>query len=343
MTPGTFRFAMRALSNLLAVCLLYFPALVGCRQVAGVNVNFAVPQGPTLSADLLPVSVSKNNLHTAGAYWLAAGDLAEIINPQQYTFGLTDPANPNTAFLCTSTPTSADCGNNVPVGIAFAVDVVECPGQAADCSGSEKVFQNFPIPISDTGLRQLSHQQFAVDSENATYSLRPTATWQKVYQGALVSPMKVIAVPSGMSGLTFSAPLTYTGGLPSGEKWQWSEKDLGWGENFGSSLQVTTISVSQEGSPTKFCGVSFQNRNCGCNGDEMLMSACETVDLRQCGSLNGLVITPTYILNNIADQLANADDSLQWRARFAAQNCGLTVPDSTQHLTINFTVVARQP
>jgi hypothetical protein len=341
--PKGSRFVRRQFLALFGLSLISLCLWLGCRQGGIIRTPNATRVGPEIDANLLPVSVDKNDLHPAGTYWLASGDAAEILNPQTYTFGLTDASDPTKTFTCTFTPSTASCGDNVPINITFGVDVLACPGQSADCNNPNSgasVIDSFPLPLQNGALLQLDHQQFKILNEDATYGLRATATWGDMFNGSPVSQIKVNVVPAGMMGRTFTAALVF-GTRPSGEKWAWAEDPGMWTENFGSSLQVTDISVSKDGQPIPFCGVTFQNHNCGCAGNEMLSSSCQTVDLTKCTSLNGLVITPTYILNGVNDRLSSPDGSMEWRARFAANGCGLTPPPQGTNLTINFTVVAR--
>lgn len=344
-SPGNVRFVLRIPRLPLCLCFFFLSTLPGCQKTKTIeNVNVSV-QDPTLTADLVPVSLITNNLHAADTFWLAEGDLAEVNNAQQYSFEIIDLSNPQNDVTCIVMFTTNDCnmGRAVPVSdMGFPlpqVDVVECPGQSSNCMARNgNVVKTFLFHF----LMQLQGQSFVVANEDATYFLRPAVAFgTDVFPGALVSPMKINAVPKGMMGRVFSPALTFNAALQSGEKWQFPANNAPFTENFGSSLQVTTISVARAGQPILFCGVSVGGRNCGCNGDRTLSRACQSVDLRQCTDFNGLVVTPTYILSGVSDQLSSPDDRLQWLARFATQGCGLSPPPEGTDLTLNFSVIVR--
>lgn len=328
----------------LCVCMLW--PVVGCRQEAGFTTSHPTTTGPTLTADLVPVSLVSNNLHAAKTFWLAAGDALEISNPQMYQFAATDPNNPAAAFTCMIESSNGSCVGPagqpaaiLPPGLTFSVDALEVPAQSAN--STPVVVASFPITLS--GLLPLDGQQFNTVNEDATYELRPSATLGITsFQGQPFDDLKVLVVPADMGGRPFTPTLNFNPTLPSGEKWEWSEDPSMWSENFGSSLQVTTISVMQGNNAIPFCGVTVQNQHCGCNGDQSLSTSCTAVDLRQCTNFNGLVVTPTYILSGVSGRLSDPNDRATWTARFAARGCGLTPPGQQQGpLLLNFTLVVR--
>ena len=346
MNPQIVRSVFRATPISSALCILSLCLSLGClrKSTQTLDVDTTI-QGPTLTADLVPLSVPAHNLHLADSYWLAAGDAVKVTNSQHFQFSATESSDPSNDFTCTLTPDAATCGGTIlitPMGFPIpGADVLECPGQSAACmDSSEKVVQSLTFPWPE--IRGLDNQQFNTAGEDGTYSLRPTINLDgRIYQGTPVGSLKITSVPTDMTGRTFSPTLVYNDLLPSGEKWQWPVDNAAWNENFSSNLHVTTISVNQGGQPIPFCGVTVESRNCGCDGNQTLNTSCQMVDLTKCANFNGLVVTPTYILTGVPGRLQSPDDRAQWRVRFAAQGCGLTPPPATADLTLNFTVVAK--